>query len=63
MSTVRLKLSRRDSRRELDEECFSFDDEEWCLDERFSLSDDDECFEEPLSLSFEDRWDEDEDFS
>ena len=52
MSTVRLKLSRRDSRRELDEECFSFEDEEWCLDERFSLSDE-ECLEE--ELVFEER--------
>jgi hypothetical protein len=60
MSTVKLKLSRRDSRRELDEECFSFEDEEWCLDERFSLSDE-ECLEE--ELVFEERWDEDEDFS
>lgn len=47
MSTERLRLSRRDSRLEVEEElCFSRD--EWCFDERSFLSDDDEdeCFDE-----------------
>ncbi len=59
MSTERLKLSRRDSRREVEDVCLSR--EEWCLDERFSLSDEEECFED--ELVFDDRCDEEEDFS
>jgi hypothetical protein len=43
MSTERLKLSRRDSRREVDELCLSR--EEWCLDDDFLSDDDDECFD------------------
>jgi hypothetical protein len=49
ISTAR--LSRRDSRLELDEVCFSR--EEWCLDERFSLSDE-ECLELEVELDLED---------
>jgi hypothetical protein len=49
MSTVRLRLSRREARLELDDECLSRDE---CLDERFSLSP--ECFDE-LDLE-EDLW-------
>ncbi len=44
MSTERLRLSRRDSRREDEELCFSR--EEWCLDDLSFLSDEDECFDE-----------------
>lgn len=58
MSTVRLKLSRRDSRRDVDEVCLSRD--EWLLDECLSLSEEERCFED--ELVFEDLW-PDEDFS
>lgn len=44
MSTLRLRLSRRDSRLLVDDECFDLDDDEWCLDERLSLSEE-ECLE------------------
>lgn len=47
MSTERLRLSRRDSRREVEELCFSR--EEWCLDDLSFLSYDDdevECLDE-----------------
>ena len=47
MSTVRLRLSRRDSLLEVDEECLSF--EEWCFDDRSFLSE-----EECLELDLED---------
>jgi hypothetical protein len=43
MSTERLRLSRRDSRREVEELCLSRD--EWCLDDDFLSDDDDECFD------------------
>jgi len=46
MSTERLRLSRLDSRREDEDECFS-PRLEWCLDDFLSFSDD-ECFEEWL---------------
>lgn len=44
MSTERLRLSRRDSRLEVEELCLSLEEE--CLEERSFLSDDDECFDE-----------------
>jgi hypothetical protein len=50
MSTLKFKLSRRDSRLELEEECLSLD-EEWCLDdEEECLSLDEECFDEDEDL-------------
>lgn len=45
MSTVRLKLSRRDSLLVEEEVCLSREDE-WCLDDRFSRSE--ECLDEDL---------------
>lgn len=55
------KLSRRDSRREEDEECLSREDEE-CFDDEWEEDlDDEECLEEELLLD-EDLWEE-EDFS
>lgn len=56
MSTERLRLSRRDSRREVDEVCLSLD--EWCLDEDEDFFSEEECLDE-LVLE-EDLW---EDFS
>lgn len=67
ISTERLRLSRRDSRREEDDELCLSRDEEWCLDldeEELFLSDEEWCLdddEEEPDLSFEDLWDEDED--
>jgi hypothetical protein len=60
MSTDKLRLSRRDSRLEVDEVCLSLEEE--CLDdldECLSLSEE-ECFDDELDL-----WDDDleEDFS
>ncbi len=52
MSTERLKLSRRDSRRVLDEECFSFDE----VFERELRSE--ECFDDEDDLE-DDLWEED----
>jgi len=57
ISTDKLKLSRRDSRLDLDEEeCLSLDDdEEWCFEEEECLSlDEDECFEDEDDLCDED---------
>jgi hypothetical protein len=54
MSTV--KLSRRDSRREEDDECLSREDE--CLDEEWEEDFDEECLDEELLLD-EDLWEED----
>jgi hypothetical protein len=48
MSTERLRLSRRDSRREVR---LSDDDDDECLDELLCLSDDEEC----LELDFDDE--------
>jgi len=61
MSTLKLKLSRRDSRLDEEEECLSLEDEEWCLEDRLSLSE--ECFEDEDDL--DEDLDEDlcEDFS
>jgi hypothetical protein len=49
MSTVKLRLSRRDSRREELEECLSLDEEECLLDRSLSFRSDEEwCLEEEL---------------
>jgi hypothetical protein len=57
MSTARLKLSRRDSRRVLDEECLlSFED---VLDRRSDDDDDDECLDDEVLEDDEDLWEED----
>jgi hypothetical protein len=59
MST--LKLSRRDSRRDEDDECLSREDEE-CFDDEWEEDfEDEECLEDELLLD-EDLWEE-EDFS
>jgi hypothetical protein len=55
MSTARLRLSRLDSRREEEDECFS-PRLEWCLDDFLSFSDD-EDFEEWLLE--DDLWEDD----
>jgi hypothetical protein len=46
ISTVRLRLSRRDSLLEEDDECLSR--EEWCFDDRLSFSLSEACLDEEL---------------